>query len=57
MFDFMNKTIHPKCKGFETVDTGWGSDFDCGYDTVLDCGECKYGAGTKDPNAKVNRPK
>jgi len=45
---------HPKCKGFKTPDVGWGSDYDCGYDTTIDCDECKYGGGRKDPEAKCN---
>lgn len=45
---------HPKCKGYETPDTGWGSDFDCEYGSKLSCDECKYG-GRKDPEAKCNQ--
>ena len=48
---------HPKCLGFFTEDIGWGSEFDCGYDTTLDCEDCKYGIGRKDPEAKCNQPK
>ncbi len=48
---------HPKCKGFMTQDIGWGNEFECGYDTILTCDECKYGVGTKDPNAKANKLK
>lgn len=32
----------------------FNGDFDCGYSTTLDCEECKYGAGRKDPEAWVN---
>ena len=48
-------TRHPKCKGFFTPDTGWGSEFDCEYGSKLDCEECKYGMGRKDPEAKCNQ--
>lgn len=51
----IKKERHLKCKGFETLDTGWGSEFDCGYNTKLSCDECKYGGGTKNPNAKSNK--
>lgn len=47
-------TRHPKCKGYKTEDIGWGSDYDCGYMTKIDCDECKYGGGRKDPAAKCN---
>ena len=53
IFDMDNK--HPKCKGFKTLDVGWGSDYECGFDTLIDCDECKYGGGRKDPEAKCNR--
>jgi len=46
---------HPKCKGFETPDHGWGKDYDCGYQSKLDCDQCKYGGGRKDPAAKKNQ--
>jgi hypothetical protein len=42
---------HPKCKGYKT----WEGEFDCAYDTTLDCEDCKYGLGRKDPKAKCNR--
>lgn len=48
-------TRHPKCKGFKTPDYGWGSDYDCEYGSKLDCGECKYGGGRKNPEAKCNQ--
>ena len=44
---------HSKCKGFRTQD--YGSEYDCGYDTKIDCDECKYGGGRKDPEAKCNQ--
>lgn len=43
------------CLGFKELDTGNGSDYDCGYDTKLDCDDCKYGRGRKNPASKVNR--
>lgn len=46
---------HAKCLGFETEDIGWGVDHDCGYKTTIDCDECKYGGGRKNPEAKVNQ--
>lgn len=42
---------HPKCRG-EHYDF---DEFDCGYATTLDCGECKYGVGRKDPEARCNQ--
>lgn len=44
---------HPKCEGYSN-DIG---EFYCGYDTTLDCEECKYGVGRKDPEAKCNKIK
>ncbi len=45
---------HPKCKGWYDVMTG---DYDCEYPTILECEDCKYGMGRKDPEAKCNQPK
>jgi hypothetical protein len=45
---------HPKCKGFKYW-TDCGYEFDCGYDSTVDCDECKYGGGRKDPEAKCNQ--
>lgn len=45
---------HPKCMGYKEW-TGNGYEFDCDYNTKLDCGECKYGGGRKDPEAKCNQ--
>ncbi len=44
---------HPKCLGY----TNWAQEFDCEYESALDCSECKYGGGggRKDPEAKVNQ--
>ena len=44
---------HPKCKGFKEW-TDCGYEYDCGYATTLDCDQCKYGLGRKDPEAKCN---
>lgn len=58
LIDLINKRDkHPKCKGFETRDIGWGSDFDCGYNTIIPCDDCKYGGGKKNPEAKCNQNK
>ena len=43
---------HPKCAGWYDEFTG---DYDCDYQSVLTCEECKYGRGTKDPEAKCNQ--
>ena len=51
----VNGTRHPKCKGFTVPDIGWGAEYDCGYNTIIDCDECKYGGGRKDPEAKCNQ--
>jgi hypothetical protein len=47
---------NPKCKGYRYW-TSWGYEFGCEYESVLDCDECKYGLGRKDPNAKCNQSK
>ena len=33
------------------------NEFNCEYDSNLDCEECKYGCGRKDPEAKCNQIK
>lgn len=43
---------HPKCKGYFDNLSG---EFDCGYNTTIDCEYCKYGIGRKDPEAKCNQ--
>lgn len=43
---------HPKCLGRYDE---WNGDYTCDYDTVLDCDQCKYGFGRKDPEAKCNQ--
>lgn len=47
---------HPKCLG-QTYHDMNGIDFDCGYNTIIDCEDCKYGLGKKDPEAKCNQEK
>ncbi len=46
---------HPKCKGSHDMTPDAGFEFECGYESYLDCGECKYGLGRKDPEAKCNQ--
>lgn len=41
-----------KCKG--SYDEYHG-EFDCEYGSYLDCSDCKYGLGFKDPEAKCNQ--
>lgn len=45
---------HPKCKGYMTTDYGNGSEYECGYETTIDCSECKYGWGRKNPESICN---
>ena len=45
---------HPKCDGTYNIFTG---DYDCSYETILACEDCKYGMGWKDPEAKCNQLK
>lgn len=49
-----NSSKHPKCKGYKYW-TDCGYEFDCGYETTIDCDQCKYGVGRKDPEAKCNQ--
>lgn len=49
------KPRHPKCLGYQTVDVGNGSEYDCEYGSNLDCEDCKYGLGRKNPEAKCNQ--
>jgi hypothetical protein len=44
---------HPKCKGY-TIYSMDGNEYDCEYGSKLDCDQCKYGGGRKDPEAKCN---
>ena len=43
-----------KCTGYWSHNSD-GSEFDCGYDTIIDCDHCKYSVGKKDPEAKCNQ--
>lgn len=43
---------HPKCKGYRDDYT---LEYDCEYQTTLNCDDCKYGVGRKDPEAKCNQ--
>lgn len=52
------KPAESGCKGFKHMtDCGW--EYDCGYNTIITCEECKYCdyGGKKDPNAKCNKIK
>ena len=44
------------CSGYHTCNSN-GDDFDCGYGTIIECDQCKYGRGRRDPLAKRNQPK
>ena len=51
---------HPKCAGRQCNHPLDPPEFECGYNTTIECEECKYciGAmGTKDPEAKCNQQK
>lgn len=52
-----DKPQHPKCAGYWIGGYDMGREFDCGYDTTIDCEDCKYGdaGGRKDPEAKCNQ--
>jgi len=50
----MKNNKHPKC--LLEYDE-WNGDYDCGYDSTLDCDDCKYGMGKKDPEEKCNQRK
>ena len=41
---------HKKCKAYD-YHNGVQHIFDCGYKTKVQCFECKYGHGRKDPKA------
>lgn len=43
---------HPKCLGTYDDMTG---EYDCGYQSEVECNDCKYGFGRKDPEAKCNQ--
>lgn len=48
---------NPKSQGClgEQIWTDYGYEYDCGYGTTIDCDQCKYGGGRKDPAAKCNQ--
>lgn len=50
----IKETRHPGCAGY-AIDTPNGTEYDCAYDTVITCDECKYCVGRKDPSAKRNK--
>ena len=41
---------NPKCEKYK-------GQIDCDYNTILECEECKYGEGKKNPEAKCNQRK
>jgi hypothetical protein len=45
------------CAGFKSYGPDFTWDYDCGYNTTIDCDECKYAGGRKDPEAKCNQEK
>lgn len=47
-----------KCKAVHRQHGANGDDFSCGYDTTINCDDCKYAQypGRKDPAAKCNQP-
>ena len=50
-----SKPASSGCAGYQTW-TDYGYEYDCGYGTTIDCDQCKYGGGKKDPQAKCNQP-
>jgi hypothetical protein len=54
--DFSSGYKHPKCKSFECNHPLDPIEYDCGYQTKIDCDDCKYNGrgGRKDPEAKCN---
>ena len=51
---------HPKCAAQQCNHPLDPPEFECGYNTIIECEECKYciGAmGRKDPEAKCNQQK
>lgn len=48
---------HPLCKA-QTCNNFYDPiEYECGYFTTLDCDDCKYGGGKKNPEAKCNQEK
>lgn len=52
-----NTNRHPRCKGIVLEYNDGEFEYDCSYNTSLDCDDCKYGIGRKDPEAKCNQLK
>ena len=52
----MKAQKHPKCRGEFSSSPSEEPDFECGYNTEIECDECKYGFGKKDPEATCNQP-
>ena len=46
---------YEKCAGYQCNHPLDPPEWDCGYNTTIDCDECKYGGGRKDPEAKCNQ--
>jgi hypothetical protein len=48
---------HPKCKSYQCNHYLDPVEYNCEYQTTLDCDECKYNGrgGTKNPEAKCNQ--
>ena len=44
------QTKHPLCKGQTDANT---LDFDCGYETVISCDDCKYGGYMSQPDSRL----
>ncbi len=67
MFDFLNernkiggvlmKKVHQNCLSQQCNHPLDPVEYECGYDTIIDCDECKYGGGRKNPEAKCNQLK
>lgn len=47
----VSSSRHPKCKGWKKYDWGMmdGPEYGCGYNTTIECNECMYCVGEKDP--------
>lgn len=50
---------HPKCKAYQCNAYMDPIEYNCEYDTKIDCDECRYGkaGGRKNPEAKCNQNK
>lgn len=46
---------HPKCLSYQCNHYLDPIEFACGYFTKIDCEDCKYGMGRKNPEAKINQ--